>query len=42
MTGHFADAVVFPVKTPDPLAEILESAALPIAVWIDGQKACSA
>jgi len=34
--GHSADAVVFPVRSRDPLREILESNVLPVEVWIAG------
>jgi cytosine/adenosine deaminase-related metal-dependent hydrolase len=35
--GKAADAVVFPIKTGEPLLEILESTVQPTAVWIAGE-----
>lgn len=35
--GKAADCVVFPTTTDDPLREVLENAALPLAVWANGE-----
>lgn len=37
--GCLADLVAFPVKSTDPLREILETEVLPSRVWIDGEEA---
>ncbi len=34
--GAPADAVAFPVKSADPLAEVLDTDARPSAVWVSG------
>jgi len=36
--GNVADAVVFPVKTDDPLGEIIEQPILPSQVWFSGRR----
>ena len=36
--GGFADAVAFPVETGDPLAEVLDGDATPLAVWVGGER----
>jgi cytosine/adenosine deaminase-related metal-dependent hydrolase len=36
--GCFADLVVFPCATDDPLREILQRENMPAAVWIDGKR----
>jgi cytosine/adenosine deaminase-related metal-dependent hydrolase len=36
--GCFGDAVVFRIKTDDPLVEIMEQPQLPMAVWIGGRQ----
>jgi cytosine/adenosine deaminase-related metal-dependent hydrolase len=36
--GKFADLVAFPVRTSNPLREILEEASLPAAVWLEGRQ----
>jgi cytosine/adenosine deaminase-related metal-dependent hydrolase len=40
--GKQADCVVFPAKTGDPLREVLENDALPLAVWTAGTIAAGA
>jgi hypothetical protein len=35
--GKFADFVVFPIRSEQPLVEILESDTQPTAVWIGGE-----
>ena len=40
--GRFADCVVFPATTKDPLREVLEKDVLPLAVWADGREVLTA
>jgi cytosine/adenosine deaminase-related metal-dependent hydrolase len=40
--GKFVDCVVFPAATDDPLREVLQTDALPLAVWADGQEVFTA
>ena len=36
--GSTADAVAFPVRTADPMAEVLDGDAVPTAVWVAGRE----
>ena len=40
--GKFADCVVFPATTDDPLREVLEKDVLALAVWADGREVFTA